>query len=326
MTKQIADSGLQLDRGQSMKAGYGNNSIIKKVKRQKVHLLLLLPFLIFILIFKYTPMYGALLAFREFSYRTPFGGEWVGFHYFKSFFSSPDFSVVIRNTIVISSLSLVFSTVAAILFAILICEVKNAVYKKFVQTVSYLPHFISWVVVAGMSMTIFSIDELAPVNSLLLSLHLIDEPVNFLGDAEHFWPLVTGLNVWKNVGWNSIIYIAAITSIDKQLYESAVIDGANKFKQIIHITIPTIMPTIILLFTFGVGYILNAGLDQQLFLQNPMNISHSEVLDTYVLKYGLQQAAFSYGAAVGLFKSVVGIVLIVLCNYACRKFLKIGIF
>ncbi|MFP4976986.1 ABC transporter permease [Paenibacillus sp. CN-4] len=309
-----------------MKPGFDTHGILKKAKRQKVHLLLLLPFLVFIIIFKYTPMYGALLAFREFSYRTPFGGEWVGLHYFKSFFTSPDFSVVIRNTLVISSLSLVFSTLAAIVFAILICEVKNAVFKKMVQTVSYLPHFISWVVVAGMAMTIFSIDELAPVNSLLLNLGLVDEPINFLGDAGSFWPLVTALNVWKNVGWNSIIYIAAITSIDKQLYESAVIDGAGKFKQIIHITIPTIMPTIILLFTFGVGYILNAGLDQQLFLQNPMNISRSEVLDTYVLKYGLQQAAFSYGAAVGLFKSVVGIVLIVLCNFACRKFLKMGIF
>jgi putative aldouronate transport system permease protein len=159
-----------------------------------------------------------------------------------------------------------------------------------------------------------------------MHMNLIDKPINFLGEEDHFWPMVTSLNVWKNIGWNSIIYIAAITSIDKQMYESAVIDGASKFKQIIYITLPTIMPTIILLFTFGVGYILNAGLDQQLFLQNPMNIGHSEVLDTYVLKYGLQQAAYSYGAAVGLFKSVVGLALLLLCNYACRKFLKMGIF
>ncbi|CAM4498559.1 sugar ABC transporter permease [Paenibacillus endophyticus] len=311
---------------QGVTTGYSQIAIVKKIKRQKVHLLLLLPFIAFIIIFKYIPMYGSLLAFREFSYRTPFGGDWVGLQYFKSFFNSPDFGYIMRNTVVISSLSLVFSTLAAILFAILICEVRNAAYKKIIQTVSYLPHFISWVVVAGMAMTILSIDELAPVNSLLLHLHLIDKPINFLGEADHFWPMVTGLNVWKNIGWNSIIYIAAIMSIDKQMYESAVIDGASRYKQIIHITLPTIMPTIILLFTFGVGYILNAGLDQQLFLQNPMNIRSSEVLDTYVLKYGLQQAAYSYGAAVGLFKSVVGIVLIVVCNYVCRKFLKMGIF
>ncbi|MBB3113137.1 putative aldouronate transport system permease protein [Paenibacillus phyllosphaerae] len=278
------------------------------------------------LIFKYVPMYGALLAFREFSYRTPFGGDWVGFTYFNAFFNSPDFAVVMRNTLVISTLNLIFSTVAAIVFAILICELRNALFKKFIQTVSYLPHFISWVVVAGMAMTIFSIDEQAPVNSFLLNLKLIDDPINFLGEVDHFWPLVTGLNVWKNVGWNSIIYIAAITSIDKQMYESAMIDGAGKLKQITHITLPTILPTIILLFTFGVGYILNAGLDQQLFLQNPMNMPHSEVLDTYVLKYGLQQAAYSYGAAVGLFKSAVGLGLLLLCNYACRKFLRMGIF
>jgi putative aldouronate transport system permease protein len=312
-----------LDRGRHSLLGSGT---IKKIKRQKVHLLLLLPFFAFIMLFKYVPMYGSLLAFREFSFRTPFGGKWIGFVYFKAFFTSPDFSFVIRNTVVISSLSLVFSTVAAILFAVLICEVRSAVYKKVIQTVSYLPHFISWVVVAGMAMTLFSIDELAPVNSLLLRMHWIGQPINFLGEEDHFWPLVTSLNVWKNVGWNSIIYIAAITSIDKQVYESAVMDGAGKFKQITHITLPIILPTIILLFTFGVGYILNAGLDQQLFLQNPMNIRHSEVLDTYVLKYGLQQAAYSYGAAVGLFKSVVGIALIVICNYACRKFLKMGIF
>ncbi|MFC4101327.1 ABC transporter permease [Paenibacillus xanthanilyticus] len=309
-----------------VKVGYSGHSIRKQIKRQRVHLLLLIPFVVFILVFKYVPMYGSLLAFREFSYRTPFGGEWVGFKYFSAFFNSPDFAYVMRNTIVISTLNLVFSTVAAIAFAILICEVRSAIFKKFVQTVSYLPHFISWVVVAGMAMTIFSIDELAPVNSLLLQLKLIDKPINFLGEVDHFWPLVTGLNVWKNVGWNSIIYIAAITSIDKQMYESAMIDGASRWKQIMHITLPSILPTIILLFTFGVGYILNAGLDQQLFLQNPMNMPHAEVLDTYVLKYGLQQAAYSYGAAVGLFKSVVGLVLLLLCNYACRKFLKMGIF
>lgn len=277
-------------------------------------------------IFKYGPMYGSLLAFREFSYRTPFGGEWVGLKYFKTFFESPDFSYVLRNTVVISSLGLVFSTLAAIAFAIMICEVRNAVYKKVIQTVSYLPHFISWVVVAGMAMTIFSIDELAPLNSLLLRLNVIDEPINFLGSADHFWPMITSLNVWKNIGWNSIIYIAAIASIDKQMYESAMMDGAGKFRQIFSITLPTILPTIILLFTFGLGYILNAGLDQQLFLQNPMNMQHSEVLDTYVLKYGLQQAAYSYGAAVGLFKSVVGLTLIVLCNAFCRRYLKTGIF
>lgn len=301
-------------------------SVLRKMKRQRVHLLLLVPFLLFMVIFKYGPMYGSLLAFREFSYRTPFGGDWVGLKYFKTFFNGPDFSYVLRNTVVISSLGLVFSTVAAIAFAIMICEVRNAAYKKVIQTVSYLPHFISWVVVAGMAMTIFSIDELAPLNSVLLRLHLIDKPINFLGEADRFWPLITSLNVWKNVGWNSIIYIAAIASIDKQLYESAMMDGAGKFRQILYITLPSILPTIILLFTFGLGYILNAGLDQQLFLQNPMNMKHSEVLDTYVLKYGLQQAAYSYGAAVGLFKSVVGLALIVLCNYFCRRFLKTGIF
>lgn len=301
-------------------------SFFTKVKRQRVFLLMLLPFLGHLFLFRYYPMYGNLIAFKNYSFTKGIvGSPWAGFKYFAYFFKSQDLFMVMRNTIVISMLSLVCTTVASIAFAILICEVQQTIVKKFIQTVSYLPHFISWIVVIGMAMTLFSIDG-GPINEILMKLKLVKGPVNFLGDVKLFWPFVTALNVWKNVGWNSIIYIAAITSIDKQLYESAIIDGANKLKQIFNITIPAIMPTVLMLFIFGLGYALNAGLDQQFFLQNPMNLAHAEVLDTYIVKYGLQQFNFSYGTAVGLFRSLVSVIVVIFANMLTRKFLKMGIF
>jgi putative aldouronate transport system permease protein len=303
-----------------------NSSFLSKVKSQKIFIIMLLPFLVHIILFRYVPMYGNLIAFKDYSFtKGIIGSPWAGFKYFKYFFNSPDLLVVMRNTVVISMLSLIFTTVGSIAFAVFICEVQQKMLKKFIQTVSYLPHFISWIVVVGMAMTLFSIDG-GPVNEMLVNLKLVKEPVNFLGDVDLFWPFITFLNLWKNIGWNSIIYIAAITSIDKQMYESAIIDGANKLKQIFYITLPVIKPTIIMLLILSLGYVLNAGLDQQFFLQNPMNLSHAEVLDTYIVKYGLQQFNFSYGTAVGLFRSAVSLIFVIFANLLSRKFLKMGLF
>jgi len=305
---------------------FKKNIFLKKVKRQKVFLLMLLPFLAHLLLFRYYPMYGNIIAFKNYSFtKGIIGSPWAGFKYFAYFFNSQDLYIVMRNTLVISMLSLICTTLASITFAVLICEVQKTILKKFIQTVSYLPHFISWVVVVGMAMTLFSIDG-GPINNILIKLKLTQGPINFLGDVKLFWPFVTSLNVWKNLGWNSIIYIAAITSIDKQLYESARIDGANKLTQILNITIPVIAPTILMLFIFGLGYALNAGLDQQFFLQNPMNLAHAEVLDTYIIKYGLQQFNFSYGAAVGLFRSSISVFIVIVANTLTKKFLKMGVF
>lgn len=302
------------------------SDFVTKVKKQKFHLIALIPFLGFLVLFKYYPMYGAVIAFKNFSFtKGILGSSWAGLKYFKMFLTSPDLGIVLRNTLAMSSLSLIFTTASAILFALLICEIRNKLYKRVVQTISYLPHFISWVVVVGMAMTLLSIDG-GPVNKILTTAGIVREPIDFLGSPKIFWWLITALNVWKSTGWNSIIYIAAITSLDKQMYESAVIDGASRLKQTLYITLPSILPTILMLFIFSLGYILNAGFEQQFFLQNPINYTHAEVLDTYVFKFGLQRAMYSYGAAVGLMKSVIGFILVVAANQITRKTLRMGIF
>jgi len=297
-----------------------------KLKQQKVWLLMLLPFMAHLFLFKYTPMYGNLIAFKNYSFKKGIlGSPWAGWKWFEFFFNSPDLYIVLRNTVVISVLALIFTTIASIVFAILVCELRNTYMKKFVQTVSYLPHFISWVVVAGIAFTLLTIDG-GTVNQLLLALHIVDKPINFLGDTNLYWPLITFLNVWKNAGYNSILYIAAIASIDKMLYESAIIDGANKWKQIIHITLPCMRPTIVILLILSLGYVLNAGLDQQFFMGNPMNVEHSQVLETYIVRYGLQQLEYSYGTAVGLFRSLVSLVFVIVANMISRKMFRMGVF
>ncbi len=311
-------------------SGLSENSrhklFLKKVKSQKFFLIALIPFLGYLFLFKYYPMYGAIIAFKDFSFRKGIlGSSWVGLKYFKMFLTSPDLFMVVRNTLVMSTLNIFLVAGASILFALLVCEIRNKAYKKIVQTISYLPNFISWIVVVGMAMTFFSIDS-GVVNNMLTSAGIVQKPVNFLGDVNIFWWLVTGLNIWKSAGWNSIIYIAAITSLDVQMFESAIIDGAGKMKQIFYITIPSILPTVILLFIFSLGYILNAGFEQQYFLQNPLNYTHAEVLDTYVFKYGLQKSMYSYGAAVGLIKSVIGLMLVLATNQISRKLFKMSIF
>lgn len=296
-----------------------------RVRKQKFHLLALLPFLAYLMVFRYYPMYGVTIAFRNFRFRDGImGSQWVGLRYFNMFLSSPSFNRVLVNTLAMSLLSLFFVTALSITLAILICEMRNLIFKRVVQTVSYLPHFISWVVVAGMAMTLFSIDG-GPVNNILMALRLTDSPVHFL-DASMIWGTITGLNVWKSIGWGSIIYIASITSIDPGLYEAAIIDGAGKFKQILYITIPSILPTIVILFIFQLGYLLDAGFEQQLFLRNPRNFQRIEIIDTYIFRYGLQMSMFSYAAAVNLMKSVVGLVLVILANIFSRRVLKMGIF
>lgn len=297
-----------------------------KLKQQKVWLLMLFPFLIYLFVFKYYPMYGNVIAFKQYSFaRGMWRSPWVGLKWFEFFFRSPDLWIVMRNTVVISVLALIFTTFASIVFAILVCELRQMFIKKFVQTVSYLPHFISWVVVAGIAFTLLTIDG-GSVNQFIIFLGIVNEPVNFLGDKDLYWPMITFLNVWKNAGYNSILYIAAIASIDKQLFESAIIDGANKWRQIRHITLPCMKPTIVILLIISLGYVLNAGLDQQFFMGNPMNVEHSQVLETYIVRYGLQRLEYSYGTAVGLFRSLVSLALVIIANMISRKVLRMGLF
>lgn len=285
--------------------------------------LLVIPGIIHILIFSYIPMYGVLMAFQEFDLGDfPGMSKWVGLKHFILLFTDPNFSIVMRNTIVISLLKLLINFPLPIIFAVLLNEITSKRFKKAIQTVSYLPHFISWVVAATLMFDFFSVDNGA-VNYTLLALGLIERPIHFFGKGQYFWSMLVGTDIWKELGWNSIIYIAAITSIDSELYEAAQVDGAGRFARMWYITIAGIKPTIILLLIFTVGNLLNANFDQIMMLTNQMGNAtlrqFADVIDTYVYRVGLREARFSFAAAAGLFKSGVNIVLLIAANQLARK-------
>jgi putative aldouronate transport system permease protein len=282
--------------------------------------LMVVPAMIFIFIFSYLPMYGVLMAFQDYQL---FGGffhsPWVGLKHFEAFFNSPDFWRVMRNTMVISLLKLCFGFPAPILLALMLNEVRSMMFKRIVQTVSYLPHFLSWVIVGGFVGSMLSTDN-GSVNMLLMSLNLTSEPISFLSVPEYFWGILVGTGMWKEMGFAAIVYLAAIAGIDPHLYEAASIDGAGRFKQIQLITLPCIRPVIIIFMILAVGNILNAGFEDILILAtNPILRGVSDVIDTYVYRMGILNNRFSYAAAAGLFKAVVSVTLLALANKAARK-------
>lgn len=224
-----------------------------------------------------------------------------------------------RNTLIISALKLFIGFPAPIILALMLNEVRKMAFKRVIQTVSYLPHFLSWVIVAGFAMSILSTDN-GSLNILLQKLRLIDEPIGFLGIAEYFWGILVSVNVWKEIGFNSIVYLAAIAGINPNLYEAAQMDGASRLKQIRYITIPSIMPVVIIFFILAIGNLLNAGFEDILLLGgNPVLRDVSDVLDTYVYRTGIENQRFSYATAAGLFKAVVSVLLLTLANYVARK-------
>lgn len=274
------------------------------------------PGMIFLLIFSFVPMFGIVMAFQDYvPAKGISGSKFVGLKHFKYMFSLPDIGIVIRNTVVIALGKIILGTVVAILFAILLNEIRVNVLKKSVQTLVYLPHFLSWVVLAAVITNMFKLD--GSVNQILTSLGL--ERINFLGSNSAFQPLLIGTEVWKEFGYNSIVYLAAITSIDSGLYEAASIDGANWWKKVWHITIPGMMPIILLMAAMSLSNVLSAGFDQVYNLYTPPVYQSGDILDTYVYRIGLVSRQFSFGTAVGLFKSVIGMVLMVGANELAKK-------
>jgi putative aldouronate transport system permease protein len=309
MSSQTA---LQQPKASNKKGGL--TDFIKQIDLQ----FMVIPGIVWLIIFAYIPMYGVLMAFQEFKLGDfPGMSQWVGFKQFEYLFSDPNFGRVLRNTIVISLLKLIINFPAPIIFALLLNELRGKYFKQSVQTISYLPHFISWVVAATLMFDFLSVDNGA-VNSLLMSLGLIDRPIHFFGEGRYFWPIAVLTDLWKELGWGTIIYLAAISSIDPELYEAADMDGAGRFQKMWHITVAGIRPTIILLLIFTVGNLLNANFDQIMTLTNQMTnsllIDYADVIDTYVYRVGLQQARYSYAAAAGLFKSVINIALLLGAN------------
>lgn len=281
--------------------------------------LLALPGVLYFLIFKYLPMYGITMAFTNYKGA---GGIWgiltsnfVGFKQFERFFSSIYFGRLMRNTLLISTYRLIFSFPMPILLAVLINEVSSTKFKRTVQTISYLPHFLSWVVVSGLLMTLLSTS--GPINELIAAMG--GKRIYFLSDTRYFRSILVISDIWKGVGWGSIIYLAAITGIDPQIYEAAAIDGASRWQRIIRITVPSIKETIAVMLILQVGKILNENFEQIFNLYNPSVYEVADVFETYVYRIGLVQQQYSYSAAVGLFKSVVSLILVLISNRAAKK-------
>lgn len=267
-------------------------------------------------------MVGIIISFKEYKLTTGLAGfftsKWVGLKWFAEFFASPMCFKVVRNTLVLSLLKLLIAFPAPILFALMLNEVRSSKFKRVVQTASYLPHFISWIIVSGLCFTMFSsVNGL--VNELLLNWGWIDSPMTVLTDGKQYWGLAIGTEVWKEMGWNAIIFIAAIAGIDASLYEAAQIDGASRLQRIIHVTLPGIKGTIVIMFILALGGLVNGNLDQAMMLGNTVNRDYSEIINTYVLTVGLRQFRFDYAAAVGLMQSVISVVLVFSTNTLSRK-------
>ena len=290
----------------------------KEFKRQKVLMFWAAIFVIYGVIFYYLPLGGWVIAFQN--YKPALGmfkSKFVGFQKFQQLFSDSSFLEVIRNTLAMGVINLVLTFVAAIVFAILLNEIRMKFAKKAVQTISYLPHFLSWIVVTGILRDILSGTGI--VNELLMKAGATDQAINFFANPDYFWWIVGFSNVWKETGWNAIIYLAAITAIDPSLYEAAAIDGAGRWAKIRHIILPGIRPTVMILLLMNVGNVLNAGFEIQYLLGNGLVQSVSQTIDIYVLKWGISQGDYAIGTAAGIFKSFVSIVLIVLANQFAKR-------
>ncbi len=288
-----------------------------QIKRSKyLYLLFALPFLYYLL-FCYWPMNGVLIAFQNFRVRKGIlGSDWVGFANFANFITDPYFWKLVRNTILLNVYNILFGFPAPIVLALLMNELRNAGFKKFVQTVSYLPHFISTVVVVSMIVNFLSSDGM--INMLLKAFG--QTSVQFLMQPEWFRPIYVASGIWQNVGWNSIIYLAALSNVDMQLYEAATIDGAGRFRQMLNVTLPGIMPTITIMFIFAVGGIMSVGFEKILLLYNGSTYETADVIATYVYRRGLLKSDFSYGTAVGLFQSVIGFLFLFVTNQLSKRF------
>lgn len=290
----------------------------KEVGRQKVLLIWAAVFVVYGFVFCYLPLAGWLMAFQNYKPKDGlFGSQFVGLAKFQQLFSDDTFLGVIRNTLAMGVLNLVTTFVMAILFAILLNEVRTVWWKKTIQTISYLPHFLSWIIVTGILHDALSSTGI--VNELLVNLGIFETELNFFAYPKYFWGIVAFANVWKETGWNAIIYLAAITSIDPSLYEAASIDGAGRFAKIWNITLPGIRSTIMILLLMNVGNVLNAGFEVQYLLGNGLVQSVSQTIDIYVLKWGISQGDYAIGTAAGIFKSVVSIALIVAANMFAKR-------
>lgn len=285
---------------------------LKYINRNKLLYLMLLPGLFMFLLFNYVPMYGIIIAFKNFNFtKGIWGSEWNNFASFKMLFTQERFAIVLFNSIYLSLLRIIFNFPVPILLALMLNEIKNEGYKRITQTLIYLPHFISWVIIGGITINFLSITD-GLINEVIKVLGF--KPVAFMGDATYFRPIIVLTNIWRDAGWGTIIYLAAITGIGPELYEAATIDGANRIQKMRYVTLPGIKSTVVVLFIMAVGRIMGNGFEHIFVFQNSTNMNVSDVLETFAYRVGLTEMNFSFATAVGLFQSVVGVILVVITN------------
>lgn len=281
--------------------------------------LMLLPGIVYIFVFCYVPMYGIQLAFREYSFTAGItGGEFVGMKYFKQYFESPMFWPTLKNTFIIAATSIILGFPAPVILAMIINQIRNKKWKRVVQTTVYIPYFISVVVLVSM-LNIMLANNSGVISNFLKGLHLVSQNVNLLGTESAFVPVYVLSGIWQTVGWNSIIFLAALSAVDTQLYDACKIDGANRWQTMIHIDLPAIMPTIIIMFILNMGNILNVGFDKVYLMQNSLNLGASQVISTYIYSVAIKKAQFSFGAAVGLFNTLINFFFLVVTNKISKR-------
>jgi putative aldouronate transport system permease protein len=292
-------------------------TIVKDMKRNKYVYLILLPVVAYYLIFEYGPMYGLQIAFKDFSPAMGiWGSPWIGFDHIVEFFNGFYFWRLVRNTFLLSFYNLAFGFPAAIILAMLLNEVRNAYFKRTVQSITYLPHFISLVVVVGMMFDFLARDGL--VNQIMASFGI--ESIRFMGDPAWFRIIFVGSNIWQEVGWSSIIFLAAMATIDPSLYEAAKVDGAGRWRQAISVTLPGIMPTIIILLILRMGAMMSVGHEKIILMYNPINYETADVISTYVYRKGILEADYSFGTAVSFFNAIINFSLLLAANYFSRRY------
>lgn len=290
---------------------------LRECKTHRTLLLMMIPGMLYYLLFHYKPMYGILIAFKD--YRMLDGimaSSWAGTKYFRMAFENPEFWRVFKNTLILSGYKLVFTFPAPIILALLINEVRCLRFKKFVQTMTYMPHFLSWVILAGV-LTNFLSPSIGPINMLLKVIGL--DTIYFMGESKYFRAVLVASSIWKEAGWGTIIYLAALTNVDSQLYEAAMIDGAGRLRQTVTVTVPAISSIIVIMLIMQVGKIINDDFDQIYNMYNPAVRSVSDVLATYIYSVGLEKAQYSYSTALGLFKNVIAFALVLMTNAVSRR-------
>ncbi|WP_159887977.1 ABC transporter permease [Paenibacillus puerhi] len=300
------------------------SSWLQAWRRDKYLYALALPGVLFFLLFKYVPLGGLVIAFKDYSpYQGIAGSPWVGLEHFERFFSNPDFLNLFRNTLAISFMNLFLFFPLPIVLAILLNELTSQRFKKTIQTIVYMPHFLSWVIIVGITFLLLN-QSGGVINELLASLGFAK--IDFLTNPRLFWLMLTLQNIWKDAGWGTILFLAAIAGTDPQLYEAAKMDGANRFRQMWHITLPSIRNVIVILLILRIGHTMDVGFEQVFLMTNGAVSGVADVFDTYVYRSGIQQGEFSYSAAIGFFKSVTGLILVIVANRLAKKLGEEGVY